>query len=448
MKKVIMHKTIVILLYIFIAGMTFTADTIAKEPELTPAIGSVVTLPQAIAIAVEKDSGIKAAVENRKAAVCNKKSARADMLAKVHAKYSYTSLSDAPFQVMPMGTMEVRHDEQFHWDVTLVQPIFTGFALKNRFDMTRFEVEAKREEKKQAELDVIAKVKKAYFNLLLTRKRLLVADDAVKCLRAHEADAALLYKRGVIRLNDHLKAKVALANTLQQREKAIAGVEMTKSVLNICLDRDINESITIEDITNIPSENYDLKELIDEAMQKRPVFNILHFGVKILEKAVKLEKSAYYPEIALIGSYEQDGDDFSADQNDFVNNHMASITMEAKWTFFEWGKTRSKVSKARHEIKALHEKIEGIEDGITLEIKNAFLNLNVARKNIETAKQSLGQAKENWRITNLQYNQQIATSSEVLDARTFLTEADMNYYSALYGYMISLSELERSVGKR
>ncbi len=92
-------------------------------------------------------------------------------------------------------------------------------------------------------------------------------------------------------------------------------------------------------------------------------------------------------------------------------------------------------------------KIKGIEDGIKLEVKEAFLNLGVAKKNIATAKLSLAQARENWRISNLQYRQQVATSSEVLDARTFLTEADTNYYNALYGYMIFLSRLKLSVGR-
>ena len=83
-----------------------------------------------------------------------------------------------------------------------------------------------------------------------------------------------------------------------------------------------------------------------------------------------------------------------------------------------------------------------------METKNAFLNLMVAKKNINTSKVSLSQAKENWRITNLQYKQQIATSTDVLDARTFLTSAETNYYSALYGHMISLAELQRAVGEK
>ena len=96
--------------------------------------------------------------------------------------------------------------------------------------------------------------------------------------------------------------------------------------------------------------------------------------------------------------------------------------------------------------KALEEKIDGIRDSIRLEVKNAYEKLMVAGQNIKTAETALAQAKENFRITNLQYQQQVTTSTEVLDARTFLTQAEMNYYSALYGYMIAKATLDRAVG--
>ena len=91
---------------------------------------------------------------------------------------------------------------------------------------------------------------------------------------------------------------------------------------------------------------------------------------------------------------------------------------------------------------------EYAENGIQLEVKKAFSDLQVSDKNIITSQESLTQAKENWRITDLQYKEQIATSSDVLDARTELTQAESDYYGALYSYLVSIAELERAVGKK
>jgi outer membrane protein TolC len=47
----------------------------------------------------------------------------------------------------------------------------------------------------------------------------------------------------------------------------------------------------------------------------------------------------------------------------------------------------------------------------------------------------------------LGYRREAATSTEVLDARTDLTQAETNYYQALYGYLDALAALERAIGQ-
>jgi outer membrane protein TolC len=89
-----------------------------------------------------------------------------------------------------------------------------------------------------------------------------------------------------------------------------------------------------------------------------------------------------------------------------------------------------------------------MENQIRLQVKSAVLDLDVARKNIRTAETALAQARENYRITDLQYRQQVVNSSEVLDARVYLTEAEKNYHeAAVYGYQNALARLERAVGQ-
>jgi outer membrane protein TolC len=92
--------------------------------------------------------------------------------------------------------------------------------------------------------------------------------------------------------------------------------------------------------------------------------------------------------------------------------------------------------------------MKGVEDQIRLETKSAYLDLNVAANNIGTAREGLKQAKENARITDLQYRNQITTSTEVLDSRSFLSQAEANYYRSLYGYMVALAKLDRAVGRQ
>lgn len=92
------------------------------------------------------------------------------------------------------------------------------------------------------------------------------------------------------------------------------------------------------------------------------------------------------------------------------------------------------------------ERLSEAEDRVRIDVKNSLLDMDVSRKNITTAREALDQARENYRLVDLQYRQQMTTSTEVLDARVYLSQAQMNYYGALYGYMISQAHLDRAVG--
>jgi outer membrane protein TolC len=428
--------TTIIILFIFLTSITATA-----EP-----LDNILTLDMAIERAIANNNLIKEAIEKQRAAVQEHKSASADMLPKLSASYSYTRLKDAPYAVFGPSRVTISDRDNFHWDITVTQPIFTGFALSTKKKIAELGVKIGEIEKEQAILDVIKEVKTAYFNILLAGKFLMVAREAVKQLEAHVKDAENFYREGLIAYNDLLKSKVALASATQEKVKAESNLEMAISSLNTLLGLDINHKTRVEDILKPVPLTYDLDRLMEMALNERPELKTLRLTLKNADYAIKLAKSSYYPEIVLVGSYEQNGDDFLATNNDYRNAHNASITLQARLTLFDWGRTNAEVKRYYHEKMSLVQKIKGIEDSVKLEVKNAFLNLRVAEQNIQTARESLSQAKENFRITELQYRNQIATSTDVVDARTSLTEAETNYYKAIYGYLISIAELERATG--
>ncbi len=416
---------------------------------------AILSLNEVIRIALGNNYLIKESIEKQRAAIEGEKSATADLLPKLSASYSYTRLKHSPYAVfsysqLPIGPQKVNIGEKdnYGWDVMVTQPIFTGFALITKRQIARLGVEISKIEHEQAILDVTKQVKLAYYRILLAKRLVTVAREEVRQLEAHLRDAEQFYKQELIPHNDVLKSKVALAQARQKLVKARSNFKLAVSALNTLMGRNISTTTRIKDINELVTSHYSEEELFKEALQNRPELKILRSAIRGAELGIRLAKSAYYPSVFLIGRYEQKGDDVLATNNDFTNSHNASVGFQAKWTFFEWGKTRAEVKKTFHQKNALVERLKNIEDSIKLEVRDAFQKLNVAKQNLETAREALAQARENYRITNLQYQQQVTTSTEVLDARTYLTQAEVNYYGALYGYMMARAELARAVGTR
>ena len=80
-------------------------------------------------------------------------------------------------------------------------------------------------------------------------------------------------------------------------------------------------------------------------------------------------------------------------------------------------------------------------------MKKAFLRTQESEKAIITIETAIEQAKENFRINEERYKEQVATSTDVLDAQTLLARTMTNYYSAFYEFKIAKASLYRAMGQ-
>ena len=88
-----------------------------------------------------------------------------------------------------------------------------------------------------------------------------------------------------------------------------------------------------------------------------------------------------------------------------------------------------------------------ILDNISLEVKESYLRTSEAQQNITTIEKAIEQAKENLRITEERYKEQVSTTTDVLVAQTLFTETMTNYYNALYDFKIAKAILYRALGQ-
>lgn len=428
-------------------------------------------LKQALAEALQNNRLIQEAEEKVSAALADTRSARADFFPKASAAYRYTYLDQKPFMYFDAYDVEpvqldptdpssqvgvitgqkttkavtAPHDN-FHWELRLQQPLFTGFALSALYRMSRLNLDIKELERQLAEREVIKQVKTGYFRILLAKKMLRVAEDNVANLLAHHQDTLSFFEQGLIAWNDVLQAKVALSEARQQQTRAEGTLSMAKAALNTVLGRDIEHPFRVRDQHTVQFHNFKLQALLKIAEANREELRKLDLSLQKVEQSVRLAKSDLYPSLYLESSYEQDGENVQADRNDFRNHQNFRVSLQAEWTLFNWGKRLAEIAAAEHDFLALQQKLRHLEEQVRLEVQNSLIHLNTARRNIETAERAVHQARENLRITTLQYEQQMATSTEILDAHTFLTRAQSNHFQSVYEYSINLANLERAVG--
>ncbi|BBO72119.1 transporter [Desulfosarcina alkanivorans] len=421
---------------IFLLMMTWAGSAAAE----------VLSIDQAVREALGNSPLIRQEAADRQAAHYAEKEARAAFFPSLTTAYSYRNLADAPFVNINGNQVTTNSRAQHHWEVSLTQPLFSGFAISARHRLAQLGLETRELEMQQTRLAVVLRVKQGCFSLLMAGKKLDVAHSNMSALAAHEADARMFHENGLVPLNDLLKAGVARAEAVQQVHRAVAGVTDARATLSLAMGRPYDSSIAITDRTTVAPLESDLDAQVKLALEKRPEVYALIQSIRSKEEALRLTRSDYYPRIDLTGRYQQDGDDPGAGNNDYSNQYNASIGIQAQWVLFEAGKTRAGSARIRAERHAAQQALRKMKDDVRLQVIRARLDLEVAAQNIDTARQALEQAREHWRITEALYRQQMTTSTEVLDARNYLNRAENTYYESRYSHGTALAQLQWAVG--
>ena len=406
----------------------------------------IYTLEKSVKEAIEKNWGVKTKEQKIEEARYAKKKAKADLLPRFSTSYTYRR--EGEVNSIPGTDFAFGSKNNYQWQGTVTQPLFTGFALSSAYELGKLGIDLSEMELGLEKLDIALRAKEAYFNILKADKAVEVAQRAVEALESHLKVAKNFYDVGMIPVNDLLKAEVELANSEQNLIKAQNAANLSRASFNIVLSKPIDSPVNVQDIQDYIPEVINFDRFYEQALQKRPEIKSVEINDQQIDQQIKIAKSKYYPEIALTYNYTKTGDTPSVSgSSSLLDTNSWQAVASLTWNFWNWGSDKYSVKQKELNKQQLVNTKRSIEDGIKLELKNAILNLQETEKRIPAAKKAVEQGEENLRVSSERYKAQVTTSTEVLDAQTLLTQARVNYYSALYDHHLAKAALLRAMGE-
>ena len=401
-------------------------------------------LQDCIDIALENNSAVILSEYSVVDAEAKMDEAFSRFLPKLTGKATYMRYDSVPTVDVPgFGTVPFGTRDNYNMSVELVQPLFTGGRIKNYYSATKSAYDSAKKGSAAKKKDVIQEVTNKYFSVLKINKLVEIAQSSRDLISSHLKNVENFFEAGMVSKNDLLSAQVSLANTENLLIRAKNNYELAKSSLNFTMSRDVNEPVDLKDIDeNVTTYEKDLDKCISRALEEREELGIINNTKNINESLIKMEKSAYYPQLYFIGSYNEAGDEFPL-RDEY---YSALFTLELK--IFDWGETSNKVESSKIALKKTAENEILIINSIKLEVKSAYLQLKQAHEEINAAKQAVAQAEENYRIYEARFAVNAATSTEVLDAENLILQSKINYFQALYDFHIAKINLKRATGER
>ena len=423
--------------------LTATMPALGEEM----ATSSDMDLEKTVTLALEANITARISNQRTRAADAVVKSRKTEFLPTFSAQYNYTRHDEPVYSVIPTVGL-VQPKEEYAFVTSVTQPLFTGFALTNQYKLSKMGLDTARLNEALVRQDIVFEAKRAYFLLLQAQKLKAVAAEAVTMLEAQTEVAANYHEVGMTPLNDLLKTKVELANARQDLVASQNNLEIARADFNLLLRRPIGTPVTPMDVLDYVPLSRSLAECLETAETGRVEVAVADLEIQIREKEVTLARKDYYPTVQLQGNYYKLGTDWQVDGGEGVDDSSVwDVQAQARWDFWQWGKTGHGVAEKKSRLAEARLARTKLLDNIQREVKQAWLKADEFEKNIVTVQSAIDQAKEGFRISEALFKEQMATSTDVLDARTQLSETMTRYYNALYNFQIALAALDRAMGE-
>jgi len=410
---------------------------------------NLLTLEESIKTAMERSWAIHSAVMGINGSEFRRKEAITNFLPWWTGQYGYTRYNSpvtiGAVQVGTLGTIVATSRDVYSFNTAISQPIFTGGLNLSNYRSAKLGVDVSKLNVETVKRDLVLQVRVGYFNILRAEKFLDVAKQAVKQFEAQLEVTKAFFDVGIVPKNDVLQAEVRLANAKQALVKAANDVATAKSAFNILLRREIETPLEVVDILEYKPFPMGFESSLEEALRLRPEVKTAQLNIDQAKEGVKAARSGYFPTVSLTGDYVRSSEVFGLNGDHIFDRW--TIQALTTFTLWNWGNTAFKVGENKVKVIQAEDSKNQLIDSITLEVKDDYLNMQVAEKNLKVAEKSIEQDEENLRMNEERYKYQVATQTDVLDAVVLLAQAKVNYYGALSDFNIAKAQLERAMGR-
>jgi len=410
-----------------------------------------VTLEDAVRMALEHAPELRIGAAEIERSRSLKASARGQMGPKLGLDASvqqWNKAQDVTFTLPPelgiqIPAMRVQDQRTSALSLSVTQPITPLYSLYQLYRVQGAGQESARLENAATRDAVRFRVTEAFFRLRSAMKLSEVAQKAVETIEAHLKTAQSFQAAGVVGRDDVLRAETALANARDGLNQAQAGVALARSSLNLQMGWATND-LTLpsgNDADPPPEVSLTEEQAIEKGLANRSDLRAMQERVRMAGAGHQAAIGAMLPTISARFQYNhQEGNSFAESDMYFVGGFLT-------WNFWEWGSTWYQVDAAAADEQKAQEAVQGMRDAITLDVKRSWLDLKTAWSSIATWRKGIESSEENLRVVNKKYEASTATSVEVLDAQSSMTQSNSHYHVALAAYYTALANLKRAMGE-
>lgn len=403
----------------------------------------LLTLEEAVSLALRNNRAVQIStlgVDKTRNALREARS-KANFTIQGNATYTrFDRVAEARFgpQTVRIGNIENRTAR-----ITLTQIIDISGLVRTAMRAANVTLTVSELELARTRNDTILQVVQAYQGVARADEFVRVAEEALRNAQERLRLVRAQVDAGVAAQFDLLRAETAVAQADQAVLNARNQRELAAAALNNLLGRDLDAPVQVVKPARLPEETLPpLETLTQQAYENRPELIAARRGVDLAQIGIETARRSLLPNIVLTGQA-----DFNLNTSAF-NPRRETYTGVAVLSVPIWdgGIARAREAQARDDLQIAQLRLQQAREGVALEVRQAYLNLQDAQKRLAVAQKGLEQATEALRLARVRFEAGVSPQLEISDAELAFTQAQTNLVNAQFDYLDAYAALLRAVG--
>ncbi len=438
--------------FLVMMGIVSWEDLLADDGSRNP---QSISLRDAVSLALERNYQVNRSKANFEAEEARVQTAYGNFMPNLNISAGASQQErTGPLIIQGERITGVRTSTNFSSGASSNITLFDGFSNISNLNQARYNRTSASYSLQNTERTVTTQVYNLYFEVFRRQELLKVSEENLNRSKAQLERIQESHRVGAVPIVDVYRQQVVVGNDELALIQAEQNLENAKSdlVYYIGLNpihdyefdaADVPTTISDDDIESTMERFRDFDELQRKTIATRPDIEAAQQRVYASESNVTAARGNYWPTVSVGANYNLTGESFSGIDESRTFRYGIDITIP----IFQRFQRSNQVQQARVQVKRAEIEEQELRNQAMLDVRQAYLFLETARKQVEVTRQNIVSAREEQRLAEERYNLGAGTLLDLIIANANLAEAEANNVNAIFSFQLAIRELEYLTGE-
>ena len=344
--------------------------------------------------------------------------------------------------------MEVGRLNTLSAGVSAAMPLVNA-QLWSSLKISGLDVELAVEKARASRLDMVTQVKNAYYGTLFAKEAFNVYKEVYENAVKNLEEAQKKYDSEKVSEFELIRAKTTVANAIPNVYNAESSVILAlwqlKAVLGVDLDMNIDVAGKLGDFSQ--QMFYDIHQHDEISLDRNTTMKQLAIQAEQLAQNIKIQKYANIPSLSLAFNFAMNTMANDVKFSEFRWTPYSVVALQLNIPIFAGGKRYQAIRQAKNQYQQVQLQTTNTERQLKIAIRQSLNTMETNMKSHYAAQDAVKAAQKAYDIAEAAYKVGRSTLIELNDAQLALTQAQLAESQAVYNFVTAKAQLEQTLGQ-